>query len=153
MLPVTELHRFTRVIESLKIRDEAKTTGALLVGFSYSYVGNAPPVLAGTVLRRKEIGAPIPYLISIFVAGSVCFQVWVRSDDMDKNVRGLQKLRIRWTNQLPRPEGGYQPIQYSDPIQFDWSGLLPQLQPFEAFELEFNPKTTEGVLTPIAREL
>lgn len=153
LLPLNELHRFKRVIESLKVRDEPAIPGPLQVGFSYSYVGNAPPVLAGTVLRRKEVGAQVPYLISIFVAGSVCFQIWVRSDDMDERVPGSGKLEIQWTSQLPRPEGGYQPIRYSKPKQFDWSGLSPQLQPFEAFDLQFNPRTTEGVLTPILREL
>jgi len=46
----------------------------------------------------------------------------------------------------------YDPIEYSDPLQFNWSSVDPQLQPFEAFELRFNAVTTEGVLTPIPRE-
>ena len=152
LLPADELHRFKRAIESLRERDEPPNTGPQQIGFSYSYVGNAPPAVAGALLRRREESAPIPYLIAVFVSGSVCFQIWLRSDDMDDHVPTLGSLGIRWTSQLPKPEGGYHPIQYGDPLQFDWSSLSPQLQPFEAFELKLNPRTAEGVLTPIPRQ-
>ncbi|MDR4514404.1 hypothetical protein [Nitrosomonas sp.] len=153
LLPEDELHRFRRTIESLQSRDMKPAIGPLQVGFSYGYVGNAPPTLAGSLIRRREEYASIPYVIAIFVAGSVCFQIWLRSDDKDNQVPESGKLGIRWTSQLPKPEGGYHPIKYSEPLQFNWSSVDHQFQPFEAFELRFNPITTEGVFTPIPREV
>lgn len=152
LLPEDELHKFGRTIESLQSRDMTPAIGPLKVGFSYSHVGNAPPTLAGMLLRRREKDAPIPYVIAIFVAGSVCFQIWLRSDDQDNQVPEDGKLGVIHTSQLSKPEGGYYSITYSDPFQFNWSSVDPQLQPFEAFELRFNAVTTKGVLTPIPRE-
>ena len=152
LLPNDELHNFGRTIKSLQSRDSKPAIGPLQVGFSYSYVGNAPPALAGRLIRRRKEDEPIPYVIAIFVAGSVCFQIWLHSDGKDNHVPKDGKLRIRHTSQLLKPEGGYLPIEYSDPLQFNWSGVDSKLQPFEAFELSFNTVTTEGVLTPILRE-
>ena len=152
LLPESEIDNFQTAINSLHNLEQPPFPGPLQVGFSYSYIGNAPPVLAGTLLRRKEEKAKIPYTMFIFVAGSVCFQIWVRSDNMDEHVPNLGKLGVMWTSQLSKPEGGYLPIRYSDPLQFDWSELSPRLQPFEAFELVFDPCTTKGEFTPIRRD-
>lgn len=151
LLPTGELHRFRGVINSLQTEEAEPVSGILRVGFSYSYVGNAPPVLAGQILRRKTEEAQIPYMIGIFLAGSVCFQIWIRSDDKDGHVPKDGKLGFRWTLQLPKPEGGYFPIAYTDPLQFNWASTEPQLQPFEAFLLKFNTISKEGVLEPIPR--
>lgn len=151
LLPEDELHRFRGIIECLQIKDTAPASRIPRVGFSYSYVGNAPPALAGRLVRRKAEKAQVPYMIAIFLAGSVCFQIWLRSDDKDEHVPKDVKLGIRWTSQLPKPEGGFLPIEYSDPLQFDWYSVEPQLQPFEAFNLKFNTISTEGVLEPILR--
>ena len=151
LLPSNELTRFKKAFQSLNADDVSDPPRSCEVGFSYSYVGNAPPALAGVLLRRKEAHEQAPYLISIFVAGSVCFQIWVRSDDMDQHVPNTMRLKIKWTSQLPMPEGGHHPIRYTTPIQFDWSGDVPQLQPFAAFDLHFNPHTKAGELVPVPR--
>jgi hypothetical protein len=151
ILPYEELPRFQNLIESLKELSAAPHNGSLNVGFSYAYVGNALPAIAVNLLRRKDGQAKIPYMILLLQAGSVCCQVWLRSDSLDKNVDEGIRLGIRFDAQLPNPEGGYFPITYSEPLQMDWSGLNPTLQPFQAFELVFDPNTTDAWITPILK--
>lgn len=152
LLPEDEIENFGQAIDSLALRDEMPYPSPLQVGFSYAYVGNAPPALAGCLLRRKEEIDRLPYMLFLFMAGSVCFQIWVRSDGKDNNVPKDVRLGLNWTASFPKQEGGYFRISYKNPITFDWSSLTPTLQPFEAFELEFNPQTTEGILRPIERQ-
>jgi len=149
LLPSEKLYLFQHSLECLQNIDETPGEFSLQVGFSYAYIGNAPPSLAGVVLQRINENEPVPYVVSIFQAGSVCFQIALRSDEKDRLVPPVGKLGIKWTSNLAKPEGGYYPIEYSDPIQFDWSELSPQQQPFEAFELKFNTQTTQGELKPI----
>lgn len=149
LLPVEELNLFRRNLDCLQSVDEPPGEYPLQVGFSYASVGNAPPTIGCVILRRINANAPIPYIIAIFQAGSVCFQIAPRSEEKDRLVPNIFKLGISWTSNLAKPEGGYHPIKYSNPIHFDWSELNPQLQPFEAFELRFNTQTTQGELNPI----
>ncbi|MEM6496512.1 MAG: hypothetical protein AAF709_07290 [Pseudomonadota bacterium] len=151
MLPAEELPNFQEAISSLEELDTKPLGRPLQLGFSYAFVGNAPPALAGTLLRRRDAQAQIPYMIFLLMAGSVCFQIWLPSDDLDTHVPQNGRLGIRFTAQLPKPEGGHFPITYSDPIQLDWTNLTPRLQPFSAFELTFNPQTAEGSVKPIPR--
>lgn len=151
LLPSEELNHFAELRKSLETQDAVPTPGPLHVGFSHAYVGNVPPVLAGALLRRQHPQASIPHMIFIFVAGSVCFQIWLRSDDLDDNVPEIGRLGVKWTSQLPRPEGGFLPIRYSDPLQWDWSGKTAILQPFEAFQMVFDPQTTAARFIPVPR--
>ena len=149
ILPSEELPKFQNLIESLKELSAEPHSGPLNVGFSYAYVGNALPAIAVNLLRRKDGQATIPYMILLLQAGSVCYQVWLRSDSLDKNVDEGIRLGIRFNAQLPVPEGGYFPITYSEPLQMDWSSLNQTLQPFQAFELAFDRNTTDGWIKPI----
>lgn len=151
MLPAEELPNFQEAISSLEELDTEPPGRPLQLGFSYAFVSNAPPALAGTLLRRRDAQAQIHYMIFLLMAGSVCIQIWLPSDDLDTHVPKNGRLGIRFTAQLPKPEGGHFPITYSDPIQLDWTDLTPRLQPFSAFELTFNPQTAEGSVKPIPR--
>lgn len=151
MLPAEELPIFRKAITSLENRDAEPHCGPMQVGFSYAYVGNVLPALAGTLMRRMDNRAQVPYMIFLMMAGSVCFQIWLRSDNRDADVPEVGRLGIRFKAQFPKPEGGPFPISYCDPLQFDWSDLTPRLQPFSAFKLKFDPQTTEGSITPIPR--
>ncbi len=152
LLPETELPKFTKAMACLAIPDKIPTAPLLQVGFSYAFVGNAPQVIAGSLLRRSDDSVPCPYMVFIFAAGSVCFQIWVKSDDADAHVPDKVKLQLQYVAQLPKPEGGYFPVRFCDPIQFDWKGKELILQPFEAFNLRFNSLTAEGSLTPALRK-
>ncbi len=152
LLPKHELNQFSKAVNCLKSQNETPHKGRLQVGFSYSYIGNSPPLLVGTLLRRKDDKARIPYLLFVFLAGSVCFQIWVKSDDKDLHIPISCNFGIDFNIHLPKPSGDYHSIHYKNPMQFEWADLSLRQQPFEAFELVFNPQTTEGNLTPIQRQ-
>lgn len=152
ILPVAELPKFKNAIACLASKDDTPHDAPLQVGFSHAFVGNAMPALAGCLLRRTDDKTPIPYMIFVFMAGSVCFQIWLKSDDADACVPEVGWLGIQYSAQLPKPEGGYFSIHFCDPLQFNWSSIKPILQPFEAFELRFDPQTTQGNFTPIPRQ-
>lgn len=103
LLPNAEVPKFRKAIESLSSIDELPYQPPLQLGFSHAYVGNAPPALAGHLLRRVDDDASVPYVIFLFMAGSVCFQIWVKSDEDDANVPNLGKLGLRFTAQIPKP--------------------------------------------------
>jgi len=149
LLPVDRLHLFRKSVECLQDIDQPPGNYSLQVGFSYASVGNAPPTLGGAVLQLKTCNPSAPYVIAIFQAGSVCFQIALHPDEKDRFALPIGELGIKWITKLAKPEGGYHSINYSDPIQFDWSELSPQQQPFEAFELKFNTRTDSGEFRPI----
>ncbi len=151
LMPIDKLHLFQQHLACLQNSDQVPGEYPLQIGFSYASIGNAPPTLGGVILQRINDNLPAPYVIAIFQAGSVCFQIAIRSEEKDSYTPNVCKLDILWTSQLAKPEGGYLPIEYSKPMQFDWSELIPQLQPFDAFELKFNTGTTHGELKPVKR--
>jgi len=153
LLPVKELYLFRRNLECLQDIDDVPGEYPLQVDFSYASIGNSPPTLGGVILQRIDDNLPVPYVIAIFQAGSVCFQIALRSEEKDRHVPNSVKLGISWVSNLAKSKGGYHSIKYCDPIQFDWSELNMQLQPFESFELKFNTETTQSELKPIPRKL
>ena len=40
-------------------------------------------------------------------------------------------------------------MSYSDPIHFDWHSVEATLQPIQAFQIDFDPATRHGNVTPI----
>ena len=43
-------------------------------------------------------------------------------------------------------------MSYSEPIQLDWHSAEATLQPIKAFQLDFDPATCHGNITPVLRE-
>lgn len=153
IMPQAELGHFAGALASLKTREDPPPSGSMRVGFSFSHVGNAPPALAGALLRRKSPTDAMPYMVAIFAAGNVCFQIWLRSDRQDHGLPDVAGLRVKWIANLPKPEGGYYPVKFGEPLQLDWSGIAPERQPFEAFELRFDPRSTQGTFIPVPRQV
>jgi hypothetical protein len=60
LLPANELLLFRNVIASLQSPDVNPYPGTARVGFSYAFIGNAPPTLAGVLLRCKNAFNHIP---------------------------------------------------------------------------------------------
>lgn len=151
IMPQAELGHFAGALACLRRREDPPPSGSMRLGFSFSHVGNAPPALAGALLRRKSPTDLTPYMVAIFAAGNVCFQIWLRSDGQDDGLPDVAGLRLRWISNLPKPEGGYYPIEFGEPLQLDWSSIAPERQPFEAFELRFAPLSKQGTFIPIPR--
>ena len=151
ILPAIELPRFENAVASLNSHDALPNIGPLLVGFSYAYVGNALPALAAVLQRRKGQDAAEPALTLHFLAGSVCFQIWIPTDEEMRSFPNASKNTMRFKAMLPMPEGGYYPVEFTEPRPFDWAGISPILQPFEAFILTHDPKTGQGHLSPVGR--
>lgn len=152
LLPETELDLYRDSIECLKNKNDVPGDHPLQVWFSYASIGNAPPTLACVLLQRTDHALPVPYTVAFFLAGSVCFQICLRSEEKDRHVPISGSFNITWTSALAKPEGGYHSIKYSSPIEFDWSELNSRFQPIEAFELTINTLTWSGEYTPIFRD-
>lgn len=152
LLPPEELPHVRGLLAWLAEPDSKPAFDNLVVGMSFASVGNAPPLVAGTLLRRPDDTDSAPYLVYVFIAGSVCLQIQVPTDHLDLRVPSVGRLNIRCSNQLATPEGGWEKISYSEPIQVDWHSVEARLQPIEALQLDFDPATCLGKFTPILRE-
>ena len=152
LLPTDELPHVRGLVAWLAEPDREPAFENLGVGISFASVGNAPPLVAGALLRRPDDTAPLPCLIYVFVAGSVCLQIQVPTDRLDLHVPSVAPLRIRWSNYLAKPEGGREKMSYSEPIQLDWRSAEAKLQPIKALQLDFDPATCLGQIAPVLRE-
>lgn len=149
ILPSDKLPLFQKSLLFLKHTDQPPGQYPVQVGFSYAFIGNSPPTLGGAVLQIRETNPDFPFLIALFQAGSVCFQIALHPDDTWESVVPIGRLGIIWKSMFRKPDGTFYPIAYSDPVQFDWSGLGADRQPFEAFDLKFNTRTCFGEFTPV----
>ena len=152
LLPLSELPHVKNLLTWLAEPISEPHFDNLGVGMSFASVGNAPPLVVGTLLRRSNETDQVPYLIYIFVAGSVCLQIQVPVDELDLQVPSAGRMGIHWSNKLAKPKGGWMDINYGDPIQLDWYSADAILQPIKAFKLDFNPTNCHGHLTPILRK-
>ena len=152
LLPMDELSHVQGLLVWLAKPDSKPTFNNLGVGLSFASVGNAPPLVAGTLLRRTDDTDLVPYLLYVFVAGSVCLQIQVPVDRLDLHVPPVGRLGIQWSNQLAKPEGGWEKMSYSEPIQLDWHSVEATLQPIKAFQLDFDPATCHGNITPVLQK-
>ena len=151
LMPDDELKNFMKLTGWIGNTGGGTDIAPLEVGASFALVGNAPPVAVGTLLRRRDQNGAFPYMIFIFSAGSVCLQIRLRPDGLDDHLSSACRLGIRWINALARPEGGWEKIDYGEPVQFDWSGDTMILQPVESLVLDFDPRTTHGSFRPVMR--
>ncbi|MDA4848623.1 hypothetical protein [Hoeflea poritis] len=152
LLPEKELGNFGKLIAWIGDPGSGADMVPLEVGASFALIGNSPPLVTGTLLRRKAPDDPLPHMVFVFCSGSVCLQIRLRPDKLDNHVVPDGGLGIRWTNALAAEEGGIVKIGYGLPIQWDWSSDESVLQPVESFVLDFDPETTHGSLTPVMRK-
>ena len=152
LMPDEELKNFKRLIDWIGDTGDGTAITPLEVGASFASVGNAPPVVAGTLCRRNDPADAVPYMLFIFCAGSACLQIRLRPDGLDDHLPPTGRLNFRWSIALAKPEGGWLKIDYGEAVQFDWSESTMTFQPVEAFFLDFDPQTTYSCLTPIMRK-
>ncbi len=154
LLPFEELSKFRKLRNWLQDVNESEHFNFLEVGISFAYIGNAPPITAATVLRRKPNYNNVPYMMFTLSIGSVCFQIDLMPDTKDSHLPPLPMgtIKIHWRNVVKGNEED-EPliIDYGLPTFLDWSGIIKKPQPLEAMELQFNPRTRVEKFKPVFR--
>lgn len=149
MLPTDELQNFRNLIAWVKSPEDDVAMPPLIVGMSFGSVGNAPRLVSAALLKRKPTASQPPYMVFVVSVGSVCFQLDLKSDELDGAWPPIHSVGagIRWTNLLGAP--GAKPIRldYGAPFHMDWSSPKLQLQPFETVVTTINPLTGNGSLS------
>ncbi|MBW8728990.1 MAG: hypothetical protein JF625_28060 [Inquilinus limosus] len=154
LLPEADLAQFASLRSWILDPKDSVDFPFLDVGISMASIGNAPPFAIGTLLRRTDRSNPIPYMLFLFCAGSICLQIDLMSDGLDDHVPPIQMgaVNIRWGTIIADDTGCEAiKIDYGTPIHLNWSSLTTQPQPIESVILDFDPRTTQGRFTPVLR--
>ncbi len=153
LLPSEELANFTRMRQWLRCNDDHEDFPNLEVGLSFASIANAPQLVVGTLLRRLGPADPLPYMIFIYSAGSICLQVDLMPDSADDHLGIMPpgRLNIRWSNVIGAPGKSDIKIDYGQPIHLNWSAWTTSPQPIASIVLDFCLDTNAGVFTPIFR--
>lgn len=148
LLPDDERGQYESLRRALLDQTSAVGDGPQAVGLSFAMVGNAPPCVSATLVRRCD--ERVPRTLLVMTAGSICVATQLRADGEDDAMVPLSKVGLRWTTHLG-PTGEIV-FQYSPPVYFDWSSAETVMQPIESMTLEFDPSTTLASFTPTLRE-
>jgi hypothetical protein len=155
LLPEEEIGKYQKLLAWIRDAKEAEDFPVLEVAMSFASVGNAPPFVSGSVLRRVNPSHPIPYILFLFSAGSVCFQIDLLSDQMEDEMPPLPcgAINIKYAIVVGDDAGKRTiKIQYGDPIHQNWSSAETTPQSIKAMALDFNTRTCEGRFTPMLRD-
>jgi hypothetical protein len=120
---------------------------------SFGTIGNAPPLVAGCLLRRRDPTVPLPYMLFVCCIGSICMQVAIKADVLDAHVPhdAVCLVNLQWTNVIGGPGATALTIAYDHRVEWEWGALESTPQPVEAMILTFNQRTLEGVFEPVFR--
>ncbi|MFN4275751.1 MAG: hypothetical protein ACK4FJ_05585 [Ferrovibrio sp.] len=154
LLPESEISNYTLLRQWLITPDDDVDFPVLPVGLALSTLGNAPALVSGTLLRRKYPLDLVPHILFLFCAGSVCFQIDLKSDHMEDHVPPMlvDDIAVNFRAVLGGPDGFSDiEIEYGAPRFFNWSSKLPEPQPIEALSLRLNTQTSAGQFSPIFR--
>lgn len=155
LLPNMELANYARLRGWLLDVNDNEDFAYLDVAMSFASIANSPALAAGTLLRRINAKDPIPHILFIFSAGSICLQIELMSDHMEDHLPPLPMgtINIKWTN-VVADELGQNAIrfEYGDPVHLNWRSPKTEPQPIESIALDFDPATREGKFTPIFRK-
>lgn len=153
LIPQGELRHFeSERAWLLGLSDDDSGRGHHVVG-SFGSIGNAPPLVTGCLLRRRDPTVPLPYMLFVGCIGSVCMQIALRADVLDDHVPSdaVCGVNLQWVNVIGGPAPPVFRIVYHHRVVWDWATLASTLQPIAAMLLTFNQRTLEAVLEPIFR--
>ena len=155
LLPLDELPLFTKIIEWLRGPDDSVLLPHMIVGLSFSVIGNTPPLLGAALLRRRSDCYRIPYMLFVTTMGSTCLQIVLKADDRDGPWPSPLKTRpnIPWTNSLAL-EGQESPelvYTYDPPVHLDWARSLLELPVIEAIITAVHLQTTHAHMSAVIR--
>jgi hypothetical protein len=155
LLPDDELTNYQKLRAWLLDIDDDVDFHQLEVAMSFASIGNAPPLMAGSLLRRANPADVVPHILFILTSGSLCLQIDLMSDHLEDHLPPIfpGAIRIRWSNIVGGAEGRKAiNFQYSDPIHLNWSSRKSAAQPIESLVLDFDQATCEGRWTPNFRK-
>lgn len=153
LLPPEEIAGYSELRAWLRDPDDKVSLPRLDVLMSLASVGNAPPVVAGVLLRRKEPADLVPHIQSLFLAGSICLQIALMSDSFESHIPPIPPCSVKIRSSAVLQGEGEAPLRqtYSEPYCLNWASRESRPQPVERVELEFNPVTSQGRLRPVFR--
>lgn len=155
LLPDEELCNYRKLQAWLLDVDDNEDFSCLAVAMSFAAVGNALPLVAGTLLRRVRANDLVPHIIFIFCAGSVCFQIDLLSDHKEDHIppvpHGSINIQYSLVIGSSHEDGRAVKIDYGAPVHLNWSATETEPQPIKAMLFDFDPKTCRGNFTPIFR--
>jgi hypothetical protein len=155
LLPESELSHFGKLREWLRQPNAGSIFSRLPVGISFASIGKWPQLVAGMLLKRTIDDEASPYMIFLCTAGSVCLQIHLMSDDMDKRASRPQpaQIAIEWTTILAgSPVDSPIRLDFGTPTQLDWESIYSRSQPIKSMDLHFDPVTTHGSFHPNFRK-
>jgi hypothetical protein len=152
LLPSTELDQFSDLTAWVLDAKEEAPLHYLGVGLCLGSLGNSPPLVAGTLLRRVAPAGPGPYMVLLVAAGSVCLQIELPTKAPTTiDPQTMATVGIQWMVAIGDGAGAQTSISYDFPILLDWASPALRPQPIEAFDLASDPLTGFAQISPIFR--
>lgn len=153
LLPDEERGNYEQLRRWLLDRDDAIDFPVLEVAMSYAMVGNAPELISGTLLRRKEPTANLPHILFVLNAGSVCLRIDLRSDHLEDHIpcSEVGAFAMSWGAWFPGPNGPERHWTFTDKVFLNWSSLENELGPIEAITHFVDDTNNSMRMEPVIR--
>lgn len=120
LLPDEEINNYRKLRTWLADINDVEEFPTLECSMSFGTLGNSPPIVSGSILRRIDPKAMIPHLLFIFCAGSICFQMDLLSDHLEDHIPLVRTGAINIQYSAVMTAAG-DAIHYRDPILLNWS--------------------------------
>ncbi len=153
LLPNEERPNYEQLRLWLLDLNDAVDFPVLEVAMSYAMVGNAPELVSGTLLRRKDPTSNVPHILFVMCAGSICLRIDLRSDHLEDHIlcSEIGALTMNWTTCFPGPAGPEAHWTFRDQAFLNWSSSSNELGPIEAIRHFFDVQNNTMRLEPILR--
>jgi hypothetical protein len=125
LIPEEELRHFESERKwLLGLSDDESVRDHHVVG-SFGSIGNAPPLVTGCLLRRRDPTVPLPYMLFVGCMGSICMQTAIRADVLDDHVPpdAACQVNLQWVNVIGGPAPPVFRIVYDHRVVWEWSAL------------------------------
>lgn len=133
LIPLYELHNFTKLKKWIQTPDDTCDFPFLDVGISTGSLANPPEVVAAVILRRRQGAVVSPEFIFCFCAGSICWQIELRSDSSYTDLPPIQfgQINIDWA-MAPQGDDSRTIDRFGITHHFDWKSCEAELIPVSA---------------------
>lgn len=140
ILPKEHLKHFENLRAWLAGKDElAPSPRSFEVVTSYANVMNPAPIIQGAILTRLNDDAHFPKYVFVFVAGAMCFQITLETDDEHNSgiVRPSGVIGLKWRTVIGDNLGARKiQIGFHHQKSEDWSSPNLESRALQAINLE-----------------